>query len=82
MDLAVARRLVESFGPDAKVVDVGGGASPFPRADYVVDALPFEEYGAGSDGSIHEQVRQHVAVLSGAVDSRRRMRRSQVADKR
>lgn len=33
------------------MVDIGGGAAPFPRADHVIDALPFEAAGRGSDGS-------------------------------
>src|SRR5689334_2177711 len=37
-----ARRLIASLSPTAVVVDVGGGASPFPRADYVIDALPYD----------------------------------------
>lgn len=37
-----ALRLVRELGSTARVVDVGGGAKPFPRADYVIDALPFE----------------------------------------
>jgi hypothetical protein len=56
MDVSVARRLIAELPADAVVVDVGGGASPFPRADYVIDALAFEAAGAGSDGSIHKQL--------------------------
>jgi hypothetical protein len=41
-----ARRLISELDPKALVVDVGGGALPFPRADYVIDALPFEKQGA------------------------------------
>lgn len=34
----------------ARVVDVGGGAAPFARADHVIDALSPDQAGAGSDG--------------------------------
>ena len=53
MDFANAQRLVATIPDSAKVIDVGGGAAPFPRADYVIDAMPFEKLGAGSDGNIH-----------------------------
>jgi hypothetical protein len=54
MDIENARRLLKTIPVGAKVVDVGGGAAPFPRADYVIDAMPYEKLGAGSDGNIHE----------------------------
>jgi len=53
MNLENAQRLIASIPDDAKVLDVGGGASPFPRADYVIDALPFAAAGRGSDGDSH-----------------------------
>ncbi len=56
MDIENARRLLETIPVEAKVVDVGGGAAPFPRADYVIDAMPYEKLGAGSDGNIHEKL--------------------------
>ena len=56
MDIQNARRLLKSIPNETKVVDVGGGAAPFPRADYVIDALPFAKLGAGSDGNIHERL--------------------------
>jgi len=56
MDMENARRLLEAIPVDAKVVDVGGGAAPFPRADYVIDAMPYEKLGAGSDGNIHRKL--------------------------
>jgi SAM-dependent methyltransferase len=40
------------------VADVGGGASPFSRADYVIDAVPFSSRGYGSDGNIHQKLEQ------------------------
>jgi hypothetical protein len=39
--LAILERLAE----DAVVLDVGGGASPFARADWVLDLTPFEGRG-------------------------------------
>jgi hypothetical protein len=56
MNIDNARRLLNAIPRDAKVVDVGGGAAPFPRADYVIDAIPYEKLGTGSDGNIHEQL--------------------------
>jgi hypothetical protein len=56
MDFENARRLLRTIPADAKVVDVGGGAAPFPRADYVIDAMPFEKLGTGSDGNIHQKL--------------------------
>src|SRR2546423_1432330 len=43
MDRTNAQRLLAELPPQARVVDVGGGASPFPRADYVLDAVAFGE---------------------------------------
>lgn len=54
MDLAHARRLLAEIPEDARVLDVGGGASPFPRADHVLDAVAFEALGSGSHGNAHE----------------------------
>jgi hypothetical protein len=56
MDIEHARRLLETIPDMATVVDVGGGAAPFPRADYVIDAMPFANLGRGSDGNIHEKL--------------------------
>ena len=38
------------LGPADVVVDIGGGASPFPRADYVIDGLDFEARGKLNTG--------------------------------
>lgn len=56
MNLENARRLITRLPSEALVLDVGGGASPFPRADYVIDALPFEAAGAGSNESVHRSL--------------------------
>lgn len=39
------RRLLESLAPDAVVLDVGGWADPFERADWVIDVMPYETRG-------------------------------------
>jgi hypothetical protein len=54
MNLEGARRLLSGIPEGANVVDVGGGAAPFPRADHVIDALPIESAGLGSDGNSHQ----------------------------
>ena len=56
MDINNARRLLETIPENARVIDVGGGAAPFPRADYVIDASSYGELGRGSDGNIHKQL--------------------------
>lgn len=40
-----AERILEQLGDQDLVLDVGGGGSPFPRADWVIDLLPYEERG-------------------------------------
>ncbi len=44
--LAASRaRILELLGDDDVVLDVGGGASPFARADWVIDLLGYEQRG-------------------------------------
>ncbi len=46
-------RLAQAVGDDALVLDVGGWASPLPRADWVIDLMPHETrglYGAATAG--------------------------------
>lgn len=43
---------VELIPPESKVVDVGGGANPCWRADYVVDGLRYDQRGALAKGAI------------------------------
>jgi len=38
-------RILERVPPDALVVDVGGWADPVERADWVIDAMPYESRG-------------------------------------
>ena len=42
---ASRRRIAETLPPDAVVLDVGGWADPLPRADWVIDAMPYETRG-------------------------------------
>lgn len=39
------RRLLELIKPEDVVLDIGGWASPFNRANYILDAQPFETRG-------------------------------------
>jgi hypothetical protein len=44
--LALSRaRVLERLSDEDLVLDVGGAASPFPRADWVIDLLPYERRG-------------------------------------
>jgi hypothetical protein len=51
--LAESRQRIETrLASDALVLDVGGGAKPFPRADWVIDLMAYGErglYGAPPD---------------------------------
>lgn len=48
---ASARLIGERVGADGLVLDVGGGARPLPRADWVIDIMPYEARGQlGWDG--------------------------------
>lgn len=45
------RRILETLADGAAVLDVGGWAVPFPRADWVLDLAPYETRGEwGYDG--------------------------------
>jgi hypothetical protein len=48
LDSSRARILAE-LSDDAVVLDVGGGARPFPRADWVIDLMAYEERGRYGD---------------------------------
>ncbi len=56
MDLENAQRLIRTLPEEAKVIDVGGAAAPFPRADYVIDAAPYEARDSGSDNNINQKL--------------------------
>src|SRR4029079_11133720 len=53
--LAASRAKIESeLARGAVVLDIGGWADPFPRADWVVDLMPYETrglYGATTGGA-------------------------------
>ncbi len=40
-----AKNISEMLSDDAIVIDVGGGAAACPRADWIIDAIPFEDQG-------------------------------------
>lgn len=40
-----ARQIAQGLPPERRVIDVGGGGAPFWRADWVVDAIPFDAAG-------------------------------------
>jgi len=42
MKREAAIRITKSLPVNALVLDVGGGADPFPRATHVIDAVPYE----------------------------------------
>src|SRR3954468_7369774 len=42
---ASAERILEQLGPDDVVLDIGGWADPLPRADWVMDAMPYATRG-------------------------------------
>lgn len=45
MLVSAAERILREVGPDDLVLDVGGWASPFRRADWVLDLMPYETRG-------------------------------------
>jgi hypothetical protein len=48
LDASRARILAE-LADDALVLDVGGGAKPFPRADWVIDLIGYGDRGLYGD---------------------------------
>jgi hypothetical protein len=46
-----ARRILERLGDDDLLLDVGGWAKPFWRADWVIDLLPYETRGRYADAA-------------------------------
>jgi hypothetical protein len=42
---ASAERLARQLAPTDVVLDIGGWADPFPRADWVIDVMPYETRG-------------------------------------
>lgn len=45
MNPSVSERICKTLPESALVLDVGGGAAPWSRADWVIDSLPFEQQG-------------------------------------
>ena len=66
MDLTNAKRLLAQIPTTANVGDVGGGASPFPRANYVIDAIPFSGRGINDATTHHEGWMRHLDTTSPA----------------
>jgi hypothetical protein len=61
---ASARRILETLPDDAVVLDVGGAMKPFNRADWIMDALPYEQRGElGSTGGATERFTKDTWVL-------------------
>lgn len=53
---AATERILATVADDALVLDVGGWAAPFNRADYMLDLMPYETRGAmGSYGPKRER---------------------------
>jgi hypothetical protein len=45
MNLSNAQRIHQSLDEKAVVVDIGGGAFPFSRADHIIDMIPYDDRG-------------------------------------
>jgi hypothetical protein len=54
MDPLSAQRILSGLGEGDLVVDLGAWARPLPRADFVIDAMPYES--RGTLGKVHEGV--------------------------
>jgi hypothetical protein len=58
-------RILERLGPDDVVLDIGGWADPFERADWVIDIFPYETRGLyareGWDGGRQRQAERFSA---------------------
>src|SRR4051794_18174837 len=57
-------RMLEELDDDAVVLDVGGWAAPFNRADWILDLMPYETRGVmGSFGSMPERFTKDTWVV-------------------
>jgi hypothetical protein len=66
---ASARRILETLPDDAVVLDVGGAMKPFNRADWIMDALPYEQRGElGSTGGDSERFTENTWVVRDFCD--------------
>ena len=65
-----AERIISRLSDDAVVLDVGGWGSPFPRADWVLDLLPYETrglYGYDRD-AVEERFRPDTWIVRDICD--------------
>jgi hypothetical protein len=61
---ASANRILETVPDDAVVLDVGGAMKPFNRANWIMDALPYDQRGKlGSVGGDTEHFTEHTWVM-------------------
>jgi len=66
---AAVTRILEGLPDDARVLDVGGWAAPFNRADWVLDLMPFESRGGdGAHGPAWERFSARTWVQRDACD--------------
>lgn len=62
-------RILETLDDEALVLDIGGWAKPFPRADWVLDYMPYETRGLlGRDGTGEERFRKETWVQRDVCD--------------
>lgn len=62
-------RILRELPDDALVLDVGGWAKPFPRADWVIDLLPYASRGLyGSEGDGEERFSEDTWVVRDICD--------------
>jgi hypothetical protein len=63
------QRILSSLDDDALVLDVGGWAAPFNRADWMLDLMPYETRGVlGSYGPGPERFSAHTWVVRDMCD--------------
>src|SRR5882757_1051667 len=68
---AATERILASLPKDAVVLDVGGWAAPFNRADWVLDLMPYDTRGAmGSYGPRTEHFSRRTWVMRDICDHR------------
>jgi hypothetical protein len=66
---ASAQRILDTLADDAVVLDVGGAMKPFNRADWIMDALPYEQRGElGSIGGDGERFNNDTWVMRDFCD--------------
>ncbi len=66
---AATERILSTLPKDAVVLDVGGWAAPFNRADWVLDLMPYETRGAmGSYGGGREHFNRRTWVMRDICD--------------